>query len=282
MRLFLKNFNRLILFIFAAAVASVVIIPILYTIFGAFKSNTEFLTSGKLLPENWDFGNFIYAWNTVNFPKYTMNSIIVAVFAVTSHTLLSAMTAYVFSRRCQKCKLFRVIRLVYLSSMFLALGPTTLYPIFKLLNDLHMTGSYAGLIFISSGISVAHIILMEGFLKGLGTSYDEAAYIDGCSFFMIFWRIVLPLIRPVIAVVALLAFVVCWNGYMMPMILTMGRPELRTLTVAIVELRTDGTNATQWPIIMSGASISIVPMLVVYLCANKQFVQGLTLGGVKA
>ena len=82
MRLFLKNFNRLILFIFAAAVASVVIIPILYTIFGAFKSNTEFLTSGKLLPENWDFGNFIYAWNTVNFPKYTMNSIIVAVFAV--------------------------------------------------------------------------------------------------------------------------------------------------------------------------------------------------------
>ena len=83
------------------------------------------------------------------------------------------------------------------------------------------------------------------------------------------------------AVIALLSFTASWNSYMMPMILTMGRPELRPLTVAIVELRTDGEAATMWSVIMAGANISIIPMIIIYILANKQFVSGLTLGGIK-
>lgn len=278
----LKTITLKILFgIIAVLFATVIIVPVLYAIFGAFKDNQEVLTSPNLLPKAWTFENINYAWNKVHFFKYAWNSIIIAFFAVTTHLLFATMSAYAFSRRERKCRTMRVIKKVYLVSMFFSLGPCTLYPVFRLVNDLKMTESYLGLIFVQIGASVAHIILVEGYLKGIGESFDEAATIDGCSFFSIYWRIILPLIRPVIAVIALLSFTGAWNSYMLPMILTMGRPELRPLTVAIVDLKTDGEAATMWSVIMAGANISMIPMIIVYIFANKQFVSGLTLGGIK-
>ncbi len=280
-----KTIKKILLKLLFGAIASffavMIIVPVLYAIFGAFKDNQEVLTSAKLLPKKWTTENMVYAWKKINFFKYVANSVIIAFFAVITHVLFATMSAYAFSRRQRKCRIMRAIKKVYLVSMFFALGPCTLYPVFKMVNDLRMTESYLGLIFVEIGASVAHIILVEGYLSGIGESFDEAATIDGCSFFAIYWRIILPLIRPVMAVIALLSFTASWNSYMMPMILTMGRPELRPLTVAIVELRTDGEAATMWSVIMAGANISIIPMIIIYILANKQFVSGLTLGGIK-
>ena len=110
---------------------------------------------------------------------------------------------------------------------------------------------------------------------------DEAATIDGCSLFGTFVRIILPLMKPILAVVALFVFRNTWNDYITTLIMTITNPKLQTLTVAVVQLKYSVNAAAEWHIMLAGASIAIIPILIVYLLCNKQFIAGLTAGAVK-
>src|SRR5690606_24966689 len=102
---------------------------------------------------------------------------------------------------------------------------------------------------------------------------DEAAFLDGCNFFSVYWRVVLPLLKPGLGVAALFAFRNAWNEYILPLVFTMTNPKLQTLTVGLADLRYGTTAATQTHLIMAGACLSILPVLVVYVFANKSFMQ---------
>lgn len=261
-------------------IAAITLFPVVYSVFGAFKDTQELMTSGRLLPEKFSLENYIYVWKKVNFARYTMNSLIVTAAVVAVRIFLVTVTAYVFSRR--KFKGGKFIHTAFLVSMFISAGAAAMYPIYKLIVDMGINKNYLGLIFVNCGVPVSLILLGEGYLKGISTTFDEAAKIDGCSFIRTFIQIIFPMMMPFIAVVSLLTFRDVWNSYLMPMIITFGQPKLQLLSVAIVELRSGGGGmATMWSRILAAVNISIVPVIIVYIICNKQFVNGLIAGGIK-
>lgn len=276
-----KNITfKAVVYIFLTVIGVIVVLPLLYAFFGSVKENMELMTGNNILPQKITFDNYVYAWKNVHFVKYTKNSLIMSVGVVIGTVIVSTMSGYVFSR-LKDLPGLNIIKGMYLASIFISLGPTKLYPIFKLLTGLQLNNTYLGLILSHIGAQVVNIVLVEGYLNGIPRDLDEAASIDGCGFFNTFVRIILPLIKPIVAIIALLAFKQAWNSYLLPSVLTMGNPDMQPLSVAIVALKSDGEMATMWSVILAGANISLIPMIVVYCICNKQFVSGLTVGGVK-
>ena len=271
---------RAVLYSILILVAIVTLFPIVYSVLGALKSNQELMTSNSLLPKQLTFSNYVYVFEKVNFARYIINSFVVTIAAVLITTAMSTMTAYAFSRRDSKGK--KIIRGMYMASMFIGAGSATLYPIYNLTVNLGINKNYLGLIFVSCGAPVASILLCESYLKGISSSFDEAAKLDGCSFSRTFFHIIFPMMMPVVFVNALLAFRGVWNSYLMPMIITAGNAKMQTLAVAIVELKSGGAGmATNWSAILAAVNISLLPVVLAYIICNKQFMGGVTLGGVK-
>ena len=115
----------------------------------------------------------------------------------------------------------------------------------------------------------------------LPKSIDEAAEIDGCSFMGIFFRIIAPLLKPVIATLVVLAFNASWNDYLMPTLFTITNPGQRPLIVGIMQLKNSGAAASNWNLMLAGASVALIPVLVVYAFCNRYFVSGIAAGAVK-
>ena len=271
---------RLVMYGILMAVAIVTLFPVVYSLLGGFKTTQELMTSSSLIPKSFSFDNYIYVWDRVNFGKYTKNSLIVTLSVVLLQMIMSTTTAYAFSRRNFKFK--KLIKMMYIAAMFINAGTATLYPKYQLIVDMGINKSLLGLIFVECGAPITAILLTESYLEGISKSFDEAAKIDGCSFIKTFIHIIFPMMFPVIFVNALLAFRGIWNAYLLPMIVTAGNEELQLLSVAIVELKAGGAGmATNWAAILAAVNISIIPVVIVYIICNKQFISGISAGGVK-
>ncbi len=255
--------------------------PIFYAIMGSFKSNMDFITGvGGVLPASWHPENYAKAWQNANFARYTLNSIQVTLCAIIGSVVLTSMAGYVFARGEFPGK--KLIMGMFLSTMFLATGAITIFPIFSLAKTLHLNTSLSGLTLIYVfTINVANIYLVMGYVKGLPKELDEAARIDGCGFFGTFTHVILPLCKPILATVALLTFKTVWNDYLMPMVFTLSNEDLKTLTVGVVSLKSSGGGAGAYDMMLAGTAISLIPMVVFYAFTSKFFVSGITAGAVK-
>ena len=147
---------------------------------------------------------------------------------------------------------------------------------------MHLTESLIPIILISVGTGQAtYIFLSRGFVDSVPKELDEAAKIDGCTFFQTFIKIILPVLKPVMGTIALLSFRQGWNEYIMPLVFTMSRDNLRPLTVGVNMLKATGGGAAAWNVMFAGASIAVVPMLIIYIIFNRNFMSGSTAGAVK-
>ena len=253
--------------------------PIVYTVLGSLKTNAELTAGGSFLPKSWQFQNYYQAFIQADFVKYTGNSVILAVSTTLLAVITCALAGFIFARRDFTGK--KLLLGLYTSMMFISLGSVTLYPIYQFLHDVGLSKSMIGLILALTGGQAMNVLLVMGFVKGIPKELDEAATIDGCSLFGTFVRIILPLMKPILAVVALFVFRNTWNDYITTLIMTITNPKLQTLTVAVVQLKYSVNAAAEWHIMLAGASIAIIPILIVYLLCNKQFIAGLTAGAVK-
>ena len=138
-----------------------------------------------------------------------------------------------------------------------------------------------GLALLLTGGQAANIFMVSGFVRSVPKELDEAATIDGAGTFRIFWQIIVPAIKPILGVIALFAFRTAWNEFVTAQVFTMSNPGLKTLSVAVANLRYSANAAAEWHIMTAGASIALIPILIVYLLANRQFITGLTAGAVK-
>ena len=125
------------------------------------------------------------------------------------------------------------------------------------------------------------MLFRSGFINAIPKELDEAAKMDGCSFFRIYYQIILPLLKPVMATIALLSFRQGWNEYILPLVFTMSNASLRPLTVGVNMLKNMGDGTAAWNIMFAGATISIVPMLIIYCLFSRYFMNGMTAGAVK-
>jgi raffinose/stachyose/melibiose transport system permease protein len=270
--------SRLIVWIFLLATALLTLFPILMTLAGSLKSNTELMTGGNLLPETWQFANYAEAWKQSNFARYTWNSVYMSVTVTVGTLLVAAMAAYVVDRREFPGKALYVG--VQASTMFISVGAVVLRPQFDLMVKLNLNTTLWGVILILISAHASAFFILSGFFKAIPRELDEAAMIDGSSFIRTFFRIILPLLTPGLGVVGLFAFRHAWNEYILPLVFTMTNPSLQTLTVGLANLRYGTSAAMQTNLMMAGAFLSILPMLLVYILANKSFMQ-VTAGSIK-
>jgi ABC-type glycerol-3-phosphate transport system permease component len=270
---------NVIAYIFVVIMASFTLYPVLYTILGSLKTNQELTLGGSIFPKVWQFKNYSAAFIQADFTRYTLNSVMVSLSAMVIATITASMAGFIFSRRKFVGK--NLFLTLYVSMMFVALGSVTLYPMYFLLNFFGLNKSFIGLILALTGGQATNVLLVMGFTNSIPRELDEAATIDGCTVYGIFVRIIFPLLKPILAVVALFTFRNSWNEYIIPFILSIANKNLKTLTVAVVQLKYAVQAAAEWHIMLAGASIAIIPILIVYLFANKQFISGLTAGAVK-
>lgn len=279
-----KNSSKasvVIIYLVLALCVVLVGFPLIYAFFGSFKSSVEFLTGGSnILPQGeWRWQNFTDAWNLANFGRYTLNSLYYAGFSVLGTLITTTMTGYALSR--SNFKLKKLLVGSFGITLFVT-GAITLYPIFRLCNQLGWTSSLFGLTLVQVAVcQPVYCILALNYIDGISREIDEAAKIDGCGFFRIYWNIMLPVIKPIIATISILAFRDAWNNYMMPLAFTLSKPKLRTLTVGVVALKDQGEGISAWNLMLAGTVMSLLPMVVVYLVLNRYFIAGITEGAVK-
>lgn len=261
--------------------ALVMLYPIIYITLGSFKENKELLLGGaNLIPKRFVFKNYSMAWQQANFSVYTKNSFFLGSGVMVITVLVTTMAGYVLSRKQFKYK--ELLYSVFVAFMFVNVGSVTLRPLFELAIKVRMNASLWSVVFIISGTGQAtFIFLSRGFVNSIPKELDEAAKIDGCTFFQTFYKILLPLLRPIVATIALLSFRSGWNEYVLPLVFTMSNDKLRPLTVGVNMLRNNSDGAAAWNIMFAGATLAILPMIVIYLLFSKHFMKGMTSGAVK-
>jgi multiple sugar transport system permease protein len=277
-----KRFSTSILFYLVLTVFFIVsIFPVFYTLMGSFKSNMELLTNGgRIIPNEFVFDNYKEAWKLANFKQYTFNSLFLAFFIVVGTIITSTVAGYVFERGNFRYK--NVIFGMVVSSMFVSLGSLTLYPQLMIAKTFGINTSLWGVIIIRVlGMNVTNLFITRSYIRTISVEIDESAKVDGCSFFRIYKSIIFPLLKPLIATLAILTFRFAWNDYLMPMVFTLSNPERMPLVVGIMNLKGSGAAASSWNLMLAGSSIAVIPMIIVYLIFNRYFIQGLTAGAVK-
>lgn len=272
---------RVLLFLLLLAIALFTLYPIVYIVLGSFKANGELLRGGtNLLPVIFRLTNYQEAWEKANFAIYTMNSILISLGVMVLTIVTTSMAGYVFARKKFRGK--ELLYGVFVAFMFVNVGSVSLRPLFELAVKVKMNTSLLSIVLISTGMGQAtYIFLVRGYMNTISKELDEAAKLDGCTFFQIYCKIILPLLKPVIATIGLLSFRTGWNEYIMPLVFTMSNDKLRPLTVGVVMLKNSGDGAAAWNLMFAGSTIAIIPIIVIYMFSSRYFMNGLTAGAVK-
>ena len=272
--------SKIITYIYLIVLFAAVIFPVFYAFISSFKTNREILAGLNFFPKEFITDNYVKAWTLANFARYTWNSLYYTFFSVVTALIISALTGYVYERGNFPGK--KIIFAANTSMMFIVLGTTSLYPQIQVLKFFHLNTSLWGLIIMHCfTASMMNIYLVKVFCSSLPVQMDESAKIDGCTFLGIFWRIILPLLKPIMATIGILSFKSAWNDYLLPMIVTLGNESQRTLPVGLIALKGNSDAAASWELILAGAMISAIPIIIVYLICNKYFIKGLSAGAVK-
>jgi multiple sugar transport system permease protein len=276
-----KTISRVIMYAVLIIVFCFTCFPVFYTFMASFKSNREILVTGnRIIPERFVFENYTQAWRMANFSRYTFNSVYMSLFIVAGVIINSIVSGYVFARGHFPGKQF--LYYMVLSSMFVSLGSLTLYPLLMISKVAGLNRSLWGVIIIRIfATNTTNLFIARTYIESIPNEIDQAAKIDGCSFFQIFRHIIAPLCVPIVATVGILTFRGAWNDYLLPMVFTISNPDRMPLVVGVINLKNSGEAASSWNLMLAGTAISLVPMIVIYIAFNRYFIEGLTSGSVK-
>jgi ABC-type glycerol-3-phosphate transport system permease component len=252
------------------------IFPFLWMLSAGFKTNQEIFSGLSLIPDDPQFGNFSRAWTDANIGTYFINTTIVTVGSIALVLVSVSMIGYVLGRYSFPGK--KLVIALFALTVFLPEG-YTIIPIFELVTRLGLANSLLGVTLAQSGgANVVLVLLFAGYFAHLPKELEEAAIVDGAGFFRVFWQIMLPLAKPVIATTIILQFMNSWNAFLQPLVLTLSRPDLRTLAVGIYAFQ--GEFFTDWSGMAAAATISLAPIVIIFLLLQRYFVEGLA-GAVK-
>jgi len=256
--------------------------PFLWLLSTALKSENENIFSypPSFIPEHITFANFTGVWQSVPFGAYIINSTIVCIFTILLNLVLSALAGYPLARMEFKGKNF-----VFFAILATIMVPfqVIMIPVYLMVLRLNMVDSvsafagFSGLI-LPFAVNAFGIFLMRQAFMSIPKELEEAAVIDGCNAFQIWWKIMLPLVKPALATLAIFTFVGAWSEFLWPSIV-LTKQEMYTLPVGLTHLQ--GVFSSNWRYIAAGAVISIIPILVVFLALQKYFIEGSTQGAVK-
>lgn len=252
------------------------IYPFLWMLSAGFKSEREIYSGLSLIPEQLRWENFERAWKVARIQEYFVNTVIITLGSIAIVLVSVSLMGYVLGRYQFPGK--KIVISIFAATIFLPEG-YTIIPIVELLQRLHLTNSLAGVTLAQSGgAHVVMVLLFAGYFAQLPKELEEAAVVDGASFLRVFWEIMLPLAKPVIATTIILQFMSSWNAFLQPLVLTLSRPDLRTLAVGMYAFR--GQYSTDWSGMAAAAAISLAPVVITFLFLQRYFIEGIA-GSVK-
>ena len=264
--------------LFLGILSVLILIPVLWVFVNSVKSSADILLKPLALPSKLEFGNFSRAWNEAGFGTGFINSIIVTTITVTLIVIISAMAAYVLSR-----KTFRFRTMIQNTFLMGLMLPTFLAmaPLFLLMNSLKLVNSLPGLIAVYIAYSISFTIFMLiAFFNQIPQSLEEAAIIDGCGPFKLFWKVMFPLVKPGLISAAIFNFVGIWNEYILALILITD-DDAKTLPLKLANIMMVQQYRTDWGALYAGLVLSFIPVTIFYLIFQKRLIEGSTAGAVK-
>jgi raffinose/stachyose/melibiose transport system permease protein len=241
-----------------------------------FKTDREIYAGLSLIPKGLRWENFERAWTVAKMGRYFINTTIITVGSIGIVLISVSLMGYVLGRYQFPGK--KIVVTLFALTIFLPEG-YTIIPVVELLQRLHLTNSLAGVTLAQSGgAHVVMVLLFAGYFAQLPKELEEAAVVDGAGFFRVFWEVMLPLAKPVVATTIILQFMASWNAFLQPLVLTLSRPDLRTLAVGMYAFR--GEYSTDWSGMAAAATISLAPVVITFLFLQRYFIEGIA-GSVK-
>lgn len=253
------------------------IYPFLWMVSASLKEPLEIFGSGlNLLPDTLRWENYTRAWVDADFSRYMWNTVVVTVVTVALVVVRCAMAGYAIGRYNFVGR--KVVVVVLVATLFVPTG-YTIIPVVEISQQLGLLNSLTGVILaLTGGGHVAMILLYWGYFRQIPKELEESAVVDGAGFFTIFFRIMLPLAMPVTATATLLTFLSTWNAFFLPLVFTFSRPDLRTLSVGMQAFV--GENTTDWSGMAAAATLSLLPVVILFVVLQRHFVKGLA-GAIK-
>lgn len=274
--------------VYAALIAMTVsiLVPVAWVFMASFKRNAEFIGQGTnpwALPEQLQYQNYITAFIDAEMGKYFLNSVIVTALSLILLLVIALPAAYALSRFDFKGK--KILNIAFMAGLFVNINYIVV-PIFLMLSDANKALGVdffldnrfvLSVIYASSSLSFS-IYLLSGYFKTLPKGFEEAAYIDGCGYFKTMVQIMIPMAKPSILTVILFQFLSFWNEYIIAFTIM---DDNSTLAVGLKNLMAVERTATNYGIMYAGLVIVMIPVLILYICVQKQLTKGMTLGGLK-
>ena len=273
-----KYISKILLVMVACIIAYLFLLPLMFMVFTSFKGTAEAITSTSLLPRQWTLENYVELFkNTETAPimQWLFNTCVVTVGGTVLRITTSVLAAYALARLEVPGKKFIIIGLIWAMSI-----PeiVTFFPLFYIFKEIGGLNTFWPLI-LPSGSGVMCIYLIYNFLKGFPKELEEAGLVEGANIFQILWHIVLPSVKPVVITQAFITFLGLYISYLWPS-LVISRNETRTITLGIAALVL-GENYTDPGMMMASTVVSVVPVMIIFMFANKYIVKGFTQSGIK-
>ena len=278
----MKRFGKFLLQVLIVAFCLFYLFPIYIVVVNSFKNRQELYSNMMAPPETFTLEYYKTAMEKMNFLRAFGNSLIVTIVSIAVIVVLSSMTAWMLVR--YNNKLSKFIFATFVATMIIPFQ-TIMMPLMQVMgfirDHLHipMLNTLGGLVYMNVGFGASMaVFLYHGFIKAVPVSLEEAATIDGCNKFKVFWKIVFPMLKPTTATVIILDVIWIWNDYLLPS-LAISDKVLRTIPLSTASFF--GQFTIEWNLAMAGLTLTIIPVIVFYLAAQKYIVKGVAAGAVK-
>lgn len=262
--------------ILIVAYLGIVVGPLLLMLMSSFKTTRAIFGDPLALPSGLDLDNYARAWEQANFSTYIVNSFIVTGWSVVLTLILGSLAAYPLSR--YRLRLMPLVLGYFLVGLMLPVR-LGIVPLFMLLRDLSLLDSHTGLILVYVAMRLPFaIFILAAFMRTVPTELEEAARLDGASEWRILGQVIMPLVRPALAIVTIFTTIAVWNDFFLPLIFIYS-DELKTVPLGLTTFM--GQYRADWGLLFAGLTISSVPLIMAYLIFGRQIREGVATSGVR-
>lgn len=271
-----SNVGQIVIYVLFTILLVLFLIPFFLVLLNSFKENKEIILDPLALPSKINLSGYVKAFTAMNYLQTFKNSLIITVLSIVLIILFAVMCAYFFARN--NWKINKILFMIMVASMIIPFQ-TIMIPIVKNFSAINAVDNIFMVVvfYIGAHISMA-VFMFQGFIKNIPVELDEAATIDGCNDFQILFKIIFPLLKPIISTVAVLDILAIWNDFLLPYILLQSN---RLKTLPLMTYSFFGQYSVDYSLVCSGLIMSILPVIIIYAFLQKQIIDGVVAGAIK-
>lgn len=272
-----KHITDTLSYLTLTTVALVMVFPFAWMVLSSLKTVREiYAYPPRILPDNFQWGNYLDAWRALPFDRFFLNSVLIAVATTAGTIITCSMAGYSFARLRYPGR--NAIFLVYLSTMTIPF-PVLMIPLFIIARQLGMVDTLWGVV-LPAIFSAWGTFLVRQFILTIPRELDDAARLDGASFFRVYRDIILPLSKPVLATLGIFTFLGAWNNFIWPLLM-LSSTDNKTLPLGLQLFNSRQAMRVPWHQIMAASTFSVIPVLLIFILGQRYYIRGIALSGLK-